>query len=51
VQAQSPELNTTHNTAEKDAKEQLYYIVLSETFFGFIQNQINKFCLSFKYIL
>jgi hypothetical protein len=37
MQAQGPELNTAHNTTEKDAKKRLYYIVLSKTFFGFIQ--------------
>jgi cell division protein FtsB len=36
VQAQGLESNTARDTAEKDAREQLYYIVLSETFFGFI---------------
>jgi hypothetical protein len=36
VQAQGPELNTARDTAEEDVKEQLYYIVLSKTFFGFI---------------
>jgi hypothetical protein len=36
VQAQSPESNTAYDTIEEDAEEQLYYIVLSKTFFGFI---------------
>jgi hypothetical protein len=36
VQAQSPESNTARDTAEENAKKQLYYIVLSKTFFGFI---------------
>jgi hypothetical protein len=36
MQAQGPESNITRDTAEENAKEQLYYIVLSETFFGFI---------------
>jgi hypothetical protein len=36
MQAQGPESNTARNTVEKDAKEQLYYIVLNKTFFGFI---------------
>jgi hypothetical protein len=36
MQAQGSELNTARNTAEENAGEQLYYIVLSKTFFGFI---------------
>jgi hypothetical protein len=51
VQAQGPESNTARNTAEEDAGERPYYIVPSKTFFGFIQGQINKFCLGFEYTL
>jgi hypothetical protein len=36
MQTQGPESNTAYDTAEEDAKEQPYYIVPSETFFGFI---------------
>lgn len=51
VQAQGPESNTARDTAEEDAGERPYYIVPSETFFGFIRGQINKFCLGFEYTL
>lgn len=50
-QSPNQEARAEQETTSMDARNVPFYIVPSQTFFGFIRGQVNKYCLGLEYTL